>query len=131
MLSSIKKIPIYGGSIAIVVAEDPKDLYKLFSKESLDYVEIGTDYLYAHSLVLDHKGRNCYTIVLNFKSEAGDMTYGTIAHEALHIKNMLFERRHISINTQNDEADAYFVGYVIDDVVMPALRKWKLIDKLK
>lgn len=42
--------------------------------------------------------------------------HGTIAHEAKHIVNYIFDDRGIKLDTDNDEAECYFLGWVVDRI---------------
>ena len=106
-------------------------LKKIFSERSLNETNIlETRDLYAHALVLEHEKTTCYAIVLDLNSYNGTITYGTIAHEAHHIKNMIFNRRGMIADFSNDEAGAYLVEY-ITDFVCQNLNKWNILNEVK
>lgn len=39
-----------------------------------------------------------------------------IAHEAIHIKNMIFDHVHMKLDTDNDEFEAYFTGWLVKQI---------------
>ncbi|WP_347216529.1 hypothetical protein [Chryseobacterium sp.] len=40
-----------------------------------------------------------------------------IAHEAVHIVNYVFKQAHISLDLDNDEPQAYLMGWVVDKII--------------
>lgn len=60
----------------------------------------------------DRKG---VTVILNPNYNKQDkITIGIIAHEAIHVKNMVFEGINYKPKTNNDEAEAYFMEWIMD-----------------
>lgn len=130
MRAVIQQIPIYNGKIGLIVTSDARDLYKVFNKDSVnDTTIINARDLYAHSLILNHKGFTCYTIVLNFENSKTKITPGVIAHEALHIVNMVFSHRGVEYTQEHDEHTAYFIDWVVT-FVHTQLKKWNLEKEL-
>jgi hypothetical protein len=39
---------------------------------------------------------------------------GLLAHEAVHIKNKIFSHVSLMLDTDNDEAEAYLMGWIVD-----------------
>lgn len=39
-----------------------------------------------------------------------------IVHEAIHIKNMIFDHVHIKLDTGNDEFEAYFTSWLVKQI---------------
>jgi len=66
----------------------------------------------------DSDGRTDYfeddlsTLAVSFKSKDA----GTIAHEAIHIKNIIYRRIGATLDLKNDEPEAYLVGWLVDTI---------------
>lgn len=133
MKHSITTIPIYNSKLAVIVTEDYKDLYKIFSKESVDrlnFNEPGREVVYAHTLLVDNDKHHIHAIMLNFNSPAGKITHGVIAHEALHVMNMLFHRRAVSYTLSDDEHASYCLEWIVN-TVYKQLKKWNFINQIQ
>jgi len=74
------------------------------------------DEIYAHTLYDDFLGKKGYFIVLNFDNENRKITHGAIAHEADHVAGFVLYDRGITADFMNDEAHAYLVEWVVDEV---------------
>ena len=129
MQGKVKKLPIYNGKLGIFVLEDSEELKNVFSPKSVDNSNFSGE-LYACAATLEYRGKNCYTVVLNFNSYHGKITHGTIAHEAHHIKNMILSGRGVVPDFDNDEAEAYLLNYIVD-FIYKNLKQWKLVKKIK
>lgn len=105
MAHKIKKynIPIYFGKLNIVFSKD-------FKKTNEDLKLNCTNFDFKAICIYDHSGLDYY-ILFDKKP-----SHEVIAHEALHIVNMIFNHRGVKINTSNDEAQAYFLGWVVDRI---------------
>lgn len=104
-----KSIPIYFGKLWIIIT---KDFIKAGNKIGIDFSLSVADCL-GLAVTKSHKHAGCYVIFL--KSNKIDDT-SVIAHEALHTVNAIFKGRGIDIDTTNDEAQAYFLGWVVNQV---------------
>ena len=51
-------------------------------------------------------------MVLNPKNEFGIIDDTIIVHEAVHVKNKIFEVHGVENDVNNDEHEAYFVEYI-------------------
>jgi len=97
------KIPIYGGSILFVVAESIEG----GAKEMQTELESGYESCDAITLKKDHAN---YAIIIEAQSiNRPDI----IAHESKHLVNYVFEDRGIGLDVSNDEAECYFLGWVV------------------
>ncbi len=107
----IKKIqiPIYFGFLHVVIS---KDFEKACKK-----------------LKVDIKGNdiNCWGAFCNkYTSKNGILHYRVflkpkasetiIAHETVHLVNMIFDDRHMQLDVLNDEAQAYLTGWITKQV---------------
>jgi len=111
------KIPIYGGNILLV----------FFDKESEDDIikEYGvTDLKYYDAVTIKS---NCYKefAILFYKER---LTPGIIAHEAKHLLNYVFKYNGLQLDLDNDEAECYFLTWVVNRI-HEAARKFDLTIK--
>jgi hypothetical protein len=61
----------------------------------------------------EDKGKHQYRHVIFVRKY---LTPGLIAHEAVHIKNMMFDAVGIINDLNNDEPEAYFMGWLVDAI---------------
>ena len=92
------KVPIYGGAFVIYVTDDLKKVEKKFNlikNDDLDgfTFKIGCNYHIATT-------KNLKTSV--------------IAHESVHIKNMIFKDSYIKPDVDNDEPEAYLLEWIVE-----------------
>lgn len=78
---------------------------KILKENELE--DYGIDYKYNDAFVF--KGEHSYHMV--FKKEYCNAR--VVAHEALHIVHKIFEDRYIQIDIDNDEPEAYLLGWVV------------------
>lgn len=50
---------------------------------------------------------------------------GTLAHEAVHAANYMLDRAGVKMSYENDEAQAYLVGYIVDQCMPALVATWK------
>lgn len=60
----------------------------------------------------DHFFHNILAVVFNFNSYDVD----TAAHEAIHIKNMIYQYSGIKHDFNNDEPEAYLTGWIVSQI---------------
>ena len=113
-------IPIYGGELWIMFGAD--------------FVQVGKSIQMDFSVAVD----DCNAISFTKKANTNAGVYciiirpdkvrpDIIAHEAVHIANYVFIDRGVTINTKEDEHHAYFVGWIVQQIVYAAkLRKQNL-----
>lgn len=100
-------MPLYPYTFQIVITND---------NDKLDKILTGFDDVYATSCDWKHKGKRCFSIVLNFNNKKTKLTHGVIAHESVHIANYTFDSIGAKQDFNNDEPYAYLVGWVTDEV---------------
>lgn len=104
-------LPVYGQVIYFI---DTNDCDKLNSRHP---TEVETE-PYAVALTLckykNGNSRKYYAIVLNTKSPHGKPTIGVLAHECLHIVNMISYNLGMKADFKNDEPQAYLLDYLVD-----------------
>ena len=93
-------IPIFRLKLKIVVVDDIEEALEIDTN-------INTE---ADSLVIDNNNGTA-TIVI----ASNDMSI--IAHECLHVKNVVWNRIGYSPNPLNDEVDAYLLDYIMTEVL--------------
>ena len=103
------KIPIYGTSIRVCIAEDlaeaAKKLY-INPRNPLTPSVKGT----AFNLYNDSRFKYGVLILLN------ETTIDVIVHEALHATNMILHDRGLEASFTNDEAQAYLLDYIVEKI---------------
>ena len=84
---------------------------KLGKKYSLK--KIGTDFRDFPAATLRMKD-NAITIIFNNKD---DVRVSNVAHECVHVKNMVFADVGPFSNADNDEHEAYFISWLMDEIL--------------
>ncbi len=102
-------IPLYRGKLVIIITDSAKQVKKHIP-------EFDDAYLYAHSYWAKFKKSQGYYIILNFKNPYRKIHHGTIAHEAVHTAHFIMKDRGIIDSFENDEAKAYLVEWITDQV---------------
>jgi len=96
-------VPIYRANVTLYLVDNLKvisDKYK-----TIDLSDYG-------AVTLENP-KHFKKYVVAFES-AND--YGLIAHEVTHLKNYIFKAVGIKLDTDNDEAEAYLVGFLFDKI---------------
>lgn len=101
------QIPIYFGTLHIAFS---KNFVKTAKKFKVELKDSANDYLGLAVRISDKKACK-YLILINRN------TPDVIAHEALHITNYILEDCGITIDTTNDEVQAYLLGWVVTQVI--------------
>jgi len=110
-------IPLYRGKFIVVITKSPAKIKKYIP-------DFDDENIYAHSYYANYKKKQGFYIILNFKSQFGKVNHGTIAHEAVHTAHFIMKSRGIIEGFDNDEAEAYLVEWITDQV-------YKFIKKIK
>lgn len=101
------KIPIYNCSIILK-----------FTNDFLKYMK-------KHKTKLESEFKDCKGLCLTINSKhqiyilikkRETYNYDTIVHECLHATNIILETRGVEVTTENDEAQAYLLGFIINQV---------------
>lgn len=97
------KIPLYHGELTILQVKNMKDISKMYNLDTLH----GFD-----ACMFRNPDKNGYSkYVLAFENKT---THNIIAHECMHFVNNVFEDRGISPDVENDEPQAYLLGWVVE-----------------
>lgn len=99
------KVPIYNSNVVYIETDDFIDYYK---KIKVSYDNTDND-----CYGLAFRGPKSYIILVK-TSHKDD--WSVIAHEALHVSNMILNSRGVEIDTSNDEASAYLMSYIIEKI---------------
>ena len=96
-------IPIYGCYLTVIITKN-------FDKVAKKYLE----------------DSECYDAMVRTKEKNGikeylyvqrlGISYGDIAHEAKHIVNRIFRDRGQLLDSANDEAECYLLGYIVNEI---------------
>lgn len=97
------KVPLYFEKIRIVVTNNPA---KLLKKENIKY-DFDVN-IYEAFVQLNKKDTTLY---IRPKAKPS-----IIAHEAVHIVNEIFKRVQIRPDLDNDEPQAYLMGWIVDKI---------------
>jgi len=106
------KIPIYNYRFTLIESSDAEEMERYFRNMKLKF---SRRELYAHAI--DHirieKGENwlCVYLVLNRKNKFNKMSHSTIAHEAEHIADFIFDQ--IGCAHFDDEPHNYLTEYIV------------------
>ena len=109
MISKKVRIPLYGGSLFVMIADDyekeKNELHKDWQPERNDFM--------GHS----EGNGNTYVVILNKKYIRNEIDLvSIIAHEADHITSFIFKRVGIKLDLDNDEPHAYLLGYLVEQI---------------
>jgi hypothetical protein len=107
--TKLTDIPIYKGKLLTIITNNKQELLVKFPD-----IEIKEN-IYAHARVIYYKGSHTLTTIFNFNANS-KITYGIIAHEALHIANMIAEHRGIIPDFQNDEPITYLTEWITNEI---------------
>ncbi len=103
MKSKTVQIPLYGGKIVVYQVSDLKAIQE---KHDLTDVE-GCDAL---SFQINSK-QGVGVFYLAFE---GKPNPSIIAHEAVHITNMILKHIYAKLDIENDEPQAYLLGWIVE-----------------
>jgi len=96
------KIPIFTGSLTIILGKDLAYVQKKYKTPPLEAFG---------AVTLRGKGARSYVVAFENKDDVG-----LIAHEAVHIVNLIFLDCGQELDRTNDEAQAYLTAWVVDTI---------------
>ena len=101
--------PLYPGTLYLAVGPDVPTAFNHLNSTCLNnrFKDVPTGQQPAADTTRK-KGEYVITI------ERGYLSHNTIAHEVVHLVNAVFRRVGIDPDRKNDEADAYFTGWVTE-----------------
>ena len=108
MIQKIIKVPIYIGDLLMLQTNKFEKVNKSynsnFTKED--------NKMYDAVVFKDSKKHiNQYIVVLR-----KDANYAVIAHETVHLVNVIFKDHGIKLDLDNDEPQAYLTGWLFDQI---------------
>lgn len=107
------QIPLYPGKLVIILTNSVEKLRTLYPDTP---PELTQNELFAFAWEGKYKSAAAYFILLNFHDKYAKISNGVIAHEALHITNMIAKRMQIQLDPDNDEPLAYILKWITDQV---------------
>ncbi len=113
---SVTKIPIYDGVFVLAVTDTPKRYSVLAPLNDLETLN-------AHAFCASHEGMQGYFVALNLLNKNHSITNGVITHEAMHIVHFIADYAGIKVDTENDEALAYLIGWIVDEIYQTLSKK--------
>jgi len=102
MIKKTVEIPIYKGKLTIIFDKDLSYVQKKY--KTIDLNNYGAVFI--------SNENNFKEYVVSFETE----DLGTIAHEVIHLKNQIFKDCMMSLDVDNDEAEAYLVGWLYREI---------------
>ena len=101
------KAPIYITSFTVFFYDDIDEINKLFYKKDLVVSNEYNGWLATRD----------NDIFIGFWIKNSDYpTAGTIAHEAKHLVNKIFQDIGQELDLENDEAECYLLGWIVDEI---------------
>lgn len=104
-----KEIPLYKGMLVVILCDNVDELKH--NSPNFSHSQI-----FAHSYGKEYNGEEGYFVLLNPKSKQAKITEGIIAHEALHVVNILFQQRGVGYQLDNDEHACYLLQWIVDEI---------------
>ena len=111
MIHKSIKVPLYNQRLQIIVCDDVEKEIDEVNKKFYTNCERFDFAGYAEAV------DNYHLILLNKKHLKDETSaISTIAHEALHITSFIFKRVGIIADVNNDEAQAYLLSWIVEQV---------------
>jgi hypothetical protein len=121
---SIHTIQPYGKKMIIATPKNEKQLYELNNKWNILYESPQL----ASFHKIEYNGWNSFLLFFNL-THAQTLTYGIIAHEALHALDALFIEIGHQYDEENNEIGAYLIEWITNTVIKHFIDK-KIINLL-
>lgn len=103
------KIPIYSGTLRIVISKDFKKACKKLGKDITEFNV--SDYAAFVYTERTKKRFSLFTVIISPKCSES-----VIAHECVHLVNAVFIEHHIQLDRHNDEPQAYLTGWFVRQI---------------
>lgn len=117
MITKKTLIHPYRMPLVAIITDDHKELVRFFKRQAGYIWEDDDENVFAHSILTRIKWRDDYwrsaVVIFNLKSN-NRITIGTVAHEAIHAADFVFETHGLRHDTQNPEPMTYLVEFVTD-----------------
>jgi len=117
-----QKLAIYPFQLCFIISDDRDKINEEFTKQGCpeeqwkegEYIFATTVYGNVKDIVNEGHEFNCTYLVINPYLTGNRLTYGTIAHEMVHVKNKLYRTIGVKADLKNDENEAYLMGHLVD-----------------
>jgi len=121
---SVHTIEPYGRRLLIATITSDKELTEIEEKYSVlnELKQLGGVY------GVIHEGWNALLIIFNFNT-AQTLTYGMIAHEAMHIVDEIFHSIGHDYDVENNEPGTYLIEWIVNQI-FKHMKERKLLNKL-
>lgn len=96
-------IPIYFGTLVIIVTDNWEEVNTIYDKTDID----GALY---EGVFFEVKNKDEYVVAIKRTD------WSVIAHEAVHVVNAIFLNCGVILNRKNDEPQAYLTGWVVNEI---------------
>lgn len=103
------EVPLYRGKLVIILTNDKEQLQKYIP-------DFEDEEPYAHTWLVNWKGKQGFVIVLNFENSFRKIHNGTITHEAIHATHFIAQERDIEADFLNDEPITYLAEFITDEI---------------
>lgn len=100
------KIPIYYGTLIIIISEDYPAVAKKYGLKM--NTELYGAFTWTH---LTKSGHSEYILCID-----QNISNHLIAHECVHLVNAVFSHTHIELDRQNDEPQAYLTAWFFKEI---------------
>lgn len=114
-------IPMYKGKLGLLITDSPKMVRSVTNYQDFNDTHVVANTIFGHTVENKEK-LWCVWVCLNPNNNT--LKAGYVAHEAVHVANMVFEKLDINYDKQNDEHHAYFVEWIVGKL-------WKEVKKYK
>lgn len=119
MITLNKHIPIFGGRLRTI-------LYKKSELESLEKQYKFNDLSDCDAFTFKTEDKHSSRIYC-MAFEIGEISHSTIAHESLHLSHEILKDIGHDASYENDEVQAYLLGYVVETVTRQILKNKQII----
>jgi hypothetical protein len=103
MIKEEIQIPIYRGRLVMILTDDLTELNKEYNLNFTNSFGGGV------FNITDEEGYTKFFVAFD-----NDWDNSLIAHEAVHLVNDIFKHKCIKLDPDNDEAQAYFTGWIFE-----------------
>lgn len=120
------QVPLYKQTFRMIFSNDLDKINKRLHSVEVD------DELWAQTFSdVDKDEHEIFTVVFFFNEPSTPpITHGIITHESLHITNLILAKAGVKLKTNNDEASAYLIQWVVDQITF-FLKEKNLLNRIE
>lgn len=107
--------PLYG-SVFFVIIYDTDQEIKDYLKRKKITLSVNPSYFDGGVFENENEGVFCLMLKSYVHKKKQYPTPGIIAHEALHLMNLIFSDINSRVDQSNDEPQAYLLGWIVDNI---------------